>query len=172
MLKTYVDANGKGPDYRTMTLFNLDLHGYKRTEALEEFISVYNHVFDNAANPASVRLDVVHGYGSSGEGGVLLKRLRTFLETQESCLEFTPGERADGNPGHTIVIPRKRLPGADAMLAEAVWDYCERPKSRSKILGQFRKHGDPQVLRAVRSLEKQGRLKKTSKGRLDLYGAA
>ena len=155
-----------------MTSFNLDLHGYKRTEALEEFISFYNHAFDNAANPASVRLDVVHGYGSTGEGGVLLKRLRTFLETQESCLEFMPGERADGNPGHTIVTPRKRLPGAGAMLAEAVWDYCERPKSRSKILGQFRKYGDPLVLQAVRSLEKQGRLKKTRKGILDLYGAA
>jgi hypothetical protein len=155
-----------------MASFNLDLHGYKRTEALEEFISFYNQVFDNATNPAAVSLDVVHGYGSTGEGGVLLKRLRTFLETQGNCLEFTLGERADGNPGHTIVTPRKRLPGADAMLAEEVWDYCERPKSRSKILGQFRRHGDPQVLRAVRSLEKQGRLKKTSKGSLDLYGAA
>ena len=86
-----------------MASFNLDLHGYKRTEALEEFISFYNHVFDNAPNPAAVSLDVVHGYGSTGEGGVLLKRLRTFLETQGNCLEFTLGERADGNPGHTIV---------------------------------------------------------------------
>ena len=52
-------------------------------------------------------LDVVHGYGSTGEGGVIRGRLRGFLERHNDCLEFRPGENVDGNQGHTIVIPQR-----------------------------------------------------------------
>ena len=41
---------------------------------------------------------------------VLKNRLKGFLERQEGLLEFVAGEAADGNPGHTIVTPLKRLP--------------------------------------------------------------
>ena len=70
----------------------------------------------------------------------------------------------DGNQGHTLVVPKTPLPGMDAMLAEQVWDYCQKPKARGKIMGRFRRHGQPKIKQAIRSLEKQDRLR-TVKGR-------
>ena len=64
----------------------------------------------------------------------------------------------DGNQGYTLVKPTKRLPGVDDLLAEAILEYCERPRTRSKIMGKFRSHGQPRILQAIESLEKQGRL--------------
>ena len=79
-------------------------------------------------------------------------------------LEYMFGETVDGNPGHTIVLPVRPLPEIGDMLAEQVWEYCETPRAQSKITGRFRRHGDPQVMQAVRTLEKQGRLRAVSRG--------
>ena len=64
----------------------------------------------------------------------------------------------DGNQGYTLVKPLKRLPDVEDLLAEAILEYCDRPRTRSKIMGKFRSHGQPRILQAIRSLEKQGRL--------------
>lgn len=143
---------------RVATL-KLDLHGLTWQEAKEEFIDFYNRRLDRAGESATPRIDVVHGYGSSGEGGVLRTRLRTFLQGLEGSLEFIPGEKLDSNPGHTVVIPARRIGGKTDLLAEAIWEYCERPRSRSKIMGKFRRHGEAGIMQALKSLEAQGRLK-------------
>ena len=52
------------PNLRT-----LDLHGLTWAEAEASFIEFYNQTVRQAGKDA-VRLDVVHGYGSSGTGGV------------------------------------------------------------------------------------------------------
>ena len=57
------------------------------------------------------------------------------------------------------------------MLAEQVWDYCQRPKARGKIMGRFCRHGQPKIKEAIRSLEKQGRIRTVKKGRVATYGA-
>ena len=57
------------------------------------------------------------------------------------------------------------------MLAEQVWDYCQIPKSRGKIMGRFRRHGQPKIKQAIRSLEKQSRLRTVEKGRVATYEA-
>ena len=153
-----------------MELLVLDLHGYKWLEALEEFVDFYNHAFDNTDNAGAIQLDIVHGHGALREGKPVLKsRLKGFLESQAGLLEFVAGEAADGNPGHTIVTPLKRLPGKTMVLAEAICDYCYRPKTLEKIHGQFRNYGDPEVRGAVTLLVGQGRLAKTRKGKFDLY---
>ncbi len=153
-----------------MATFSLDLHGYTWLAALEEFVDFYNHSFDNAGNPGAIQLDIVHGYGALREEKPVLKgRLKGFLERQEGLLEFVAGEAADGNPGHTIVTPLKRLPEKKMFLAEAICDYCDRPKTLEKIHGQFRSYGDPVVRQAVSLLVRQGRLAKTRKGKFDLY---
>ena len=153
-----------------MELLVLDLHGYKWLEALEEFVNFYNHALDTAGNPGAIQLDIVHGHGALREGKPVLKnRLTGFLERQEGLLEFVAGEASDGNPGHTIVTPLKRLPGRTMVLAEAICDYCDRPKTLEKIHGQFRNYGDPEVRGAVTLLVGQGRLAKTKKGKFDLY---
>ena len=52
-----------------------------------------------------------------------------------------------------------------------MWAYCERAKGRSKIIGKFRRHGEPRVIEAIRALERQKRLRAVNKGRVKLYEA-
>ena len=153
-----------------MNILELDLHGKTWPEALAEFVDAYN----KSAQPgghACRTLRVIHGYGSTGGPGVLRLRFRRFLEKHSARLEFTLGEKTDGNPGYTTVKPVYPIPGADAALSELVWDYCEQPKSLSKIVGQFRRYGSPRVQRAVRSLETQKRLRKAPRLRNSFYQA-
>ena len=140
----------------------IDLHGRTWLEAREEFIAFYNQVMEESSDSNGVQLSVIHGYGSTGEGGALRKRLRGFLQRFADRLEFVAEEDLDGNPGHTVVAPLQRLPDKDALLADEIWSYCERPRSKSKVVGKFRRNGTPKVIQAVRSLEKQGRLRRLS----------
>ncbi len=147
---------------------SIDFHGKTWAEALTEFLDVYNRTVQTQRGS---RLDVIHGYGSTGTGGALRARFRGFLEKQGQRLLFTPGERLDGNPGHTVVEPVQRLPDTGGLLAEQVWEYCQRPRSQSKITGRFRRHGDPQVMAAIRVLEGQGRLRTVHRGRVKEFEA-
>ena len=153
-----------------MDSLELDLHGKTWPEALQEFVDAYNRAVQPGGHTCRV-LRVIHGYGSTGGPGILRTRFRRFLEKHRERLEFTLGERTDGNPGHTTVTPKYPLPGADAALSELVWDYCEQPKSLSKIVGQFRRYGTPRVQQAVRSLESQKRLRKAARARNSVYQA-
>lgn len=139
----------------------LDLHGLSWPEARRQFVDFYNNL---ASGKGRGQLEVIHGWGASGQGGVLRNRLRRFLAGYRESLEFTPGEDIDGNRGCTYVTPIEPIPDASDALAEAIWDFCRRPRAMSKVAGQFRRHGDPQVLSAVRYLKKQGRLIETQKG--------
>ena len=153
-----------------MDNLDLDVHGKTWAEALEDFVDAYNKAVQPGGQ-ACRTLRVIHGYGSTGGPGVLRTRFRKFLEKQGARLEFTPGEKSDGNPGYTMVKPVYPLPGADAGLSELVWEYCEQPKTMTKIVGQFRRYGMPRVQRAVRSLEAQKRLRKAARTRNSVYQA-
>ena len=87
-------------------------------------------------------------------------------------LTYQPGEAADGNPGHTLIVRLKPLPAAGDDLAEAVWLYCARPQTARKIMNHFRRHGDPQVLQAIQQLTAQKRLRSATIGREKGYVAA
>ena len=145
----------------------LDLHGQTWSEALPAFIEAYNGALRRSAG----ELEVVHGYGASGVGGVLRKRLRAFLRRHEDRLEFMFGEDVDGNAGVTLVVPREALPEAGDLLAEQVLEYCERPKTQGKIMGKFRRHGAPAVQRAMGMLEREGRLRAVSRRGVRVYEA-
>ena len=149
---------------------SIDLHGKTWTEALAEFLDSYNRLARTSDASGSF-IEVVHGYGSTGTGGVLRRRLRAFLAKYPQCLEFKPGEDIDGNPGHTLVSPLQTLPDTGGLLAEHIWEYCENPRTVSKVSGRFRRYGDPQVQEAMRVLQKQGRLRQVNKGRVKEYAA-
>ena len=151
-----------------MDTLEMDLHGKTWPEALQEFVDAYNKAVQPGGHTCRL-LRVVHGYGSTGGPGILRTRFRKFLEKHDSRLEFVTGEKADGNPGYTIVTPKHPLPGADAALCELVWDYCEQGRTLNKIVGQFRRYGNPRVQQAVRSLEGQRRLRKTAKAKSTVY---
>ncbi len=150
----------------------IDLHEKTWTEALPEFIAFYNEAVQRAGGPPA-RLNVIHGYGYSGTGGVLRKRLQNFLKEHalQGRLEFTPGEHADANPGHTVVQPLQPLPATHEMLAEEIWAYCQRPRTLSKISGKFRRHGEPSVKAVIESLVRQQRLRMVGKGSRKTYEA-
>ena len=148
---------------------SLDFHGKNWSESLAAFIDLYNETL--RSRRSGDRLDIVHGYGSTGTGGVLRSRIRAFLERQGQRLQYMPGEAVDGNPGHTVVVPIQPIPDTGGLLAEQVWEFCQQPKSQSKITGRFRRHGDPQVLQAIRVLEGQRRLRTVQRGRVKEYEA-
>ena len=148
----------------------LDLHGLTWAEAEATFIEFYNQTLRQAGKN-SVGLDVVHGYGATGTGGVLLTRLRGFLGRYESCLDFQAGEKVAGNPGHTIGVPLKPLPSLRDQLSQDIWEFCDRPRSQSKIIGKFRRHGETKVLSTIKTLEKQKRLPPSNQGAHKLYQA-
>jgi len=133
----------------------LDLHGKTWAEAKADFIESYNWA---AGHSGREPLDVVHGYGSTGQGGVIRGRLRAFLERYPSHLSYRPGEEVDGNSGHTIVTPVRPLPTEKDQLAEEIWEYCSQPRTMSRVMGKFRKHGDPRVKCALDDLVSHHRL--------------
>ena len=149
-----------------VSVHELDLHEKTWTEALPEFIAFYNEAIQRTSGGPPARLNVIHGYGSSGTGGVLRKRLQNFLKEHalQGRLEFTAGEHTDANPGHTLVVPIQPLLALDELLSEEIWAYCTRPRTLSKISGKFRRHGAPTVITAIDSLVKQRRLRVIGKG--------
>jgi hypothetical protein len=148
----------------------IDLHGLTWTEALPTFIEFYNDEVRKMGRGGG-SLDIVHGYGSTGPSGVLRTRLRAYFQRHEEHLEFMPGESVDGNQGHTVVIPMLSLPSTGDALEDLVWKYCELAKGRSKIIGKFRRHGEPTVIQAIKALESQKRLRVVRKGRVKSYEA-
>ncbi len=143
----------------------LDLHGYKAHEALAEFTQFYNRwIQKNPRKPFAV----VHGYGASGSGGVIRKRLRALLENYPDHMEIMPGERL-GNPGMTVIYPAKRLPTVKNQLEKEILHFCVSPRTEARIYGKFRRHGDPAVQTAIKSLIRKKRLEKTTKGRYKHY---
>ncbi len=150
-----------------MSKLTLDLHHQTADAALRNFVTAYNqHVQHSRAC-----IDVVHGYGSSGTGGVIKRRLRALLAAHASQLSFVRGEDLDHNPGHTQVNPRHALPTAADTLAAAILDYCSTARTLDKIAGRFRRHGMPAVQAAVRALTTSGRLQSAQRGTHKLFSS-
>ncbi len=146
----------------------LDLHNHTVREAMAVFVRFYNAQFTQS-QPAE--FEVVHGYGSSGEGGKIRKRLRKYLEAQGKKMLVRKGEHVTGNPGVTFVTPIQPLPSASDALEGDILDYCETARSEAKIIGKFRNAGQPKVKAALKRMVKDGVLRKFSKGAYTHYQA-
>ena len=159
-----------GMHYIACSMSNeLDLHGYTQVEAIEALVRFYNA---RVRKGDRRRFDVIHGYGSSGTGGTLRQRVRSFLSRFADCLCFEPGENySPANPGKTMVIPLRELPDTLDMLAEEILEYCATARTMSKISGKFRRHGDVKIQASMRTLEKQGAITSFIKGPYRHYQA-
>ena len=145
----------------------LDLHEYTWKQAKAIFIENYNGFL---LEKQTGQIEVIHGYGSTGEGGIFRARLRKLLERYASHLEYRLGEETDGNMGHTFVTPAQPLPDDEDVLLEDIVEYCSIPRTEKKISGKFVKRADmPKIRQTVRLLEKQGRLEKTQKNNQPMY---
>jgi hypothetical protein len=131
----------------------LDLHHRTVPEALQEFVRFYN---DCIRENYRGRIEVIHGYGSTGTGGVIRKKLRAYLSAHaENLGSFLAGDSL-GNPGVTIVYPKKLLPESPAGSArpllnpaqEAIRKYCATPRVRERILIKLRGRFGDRVLSA------------------------
>jgi hypothetical protein len=146
----------------------LDLHGLTVAEAIEQFVQHYNTRVDNNQFGC---LRIIHGYGSSGKGGVIRARLRAFLDEHLDKVRYEAGDDY-GDPGWTLVYPKVRLPDQRERMAAAILTFCAEGKTEEKILREFIKMGEAQVKQAVRSLAKQGKLKIVNSGAKVLFQAA
>lgn len=144
----------------------IDLHGYTITEALSTFIAFYNA---RVVRGNTSHFTVIHGYGSSGGGGQIRERLRKYLDRFPECVEFVPGGQFSGNPGITLVAPKKALPSEEEGLAGEIISFCTAGKSEGKILGKFRRYGEVEVKSQLLALERKGSLRTYVKGQYKYY---
>ena len=141
----------------------LDLHGCSVPEALELFASHYNARLERGDRSP---FHVVHGWGSTGEGGTIRTAVLRMLESNR---EYLLHEADPFNPGRTLVKPRLRLPSGAGIIAGEILAFCEGGKTESKVLGRFRRHGDMNVKQTLRKLVKEGRLTRRTRGRHTVY---
>ena len=137
----------------------LDLHEMTVDEALKCFIPYYN-----SRVKTREAFHLIHGYGSTGIGGKIMRRLRQMLEQNKGKVKFTFGEDIDGNPGYTIVYPLEKIAGYTDLLGEEILTFCETPKVQDKIIGKFRKHGQPLILSTLKNLQRQKLIQQGTKG--------
>jgi dsDNA-specific endonuclease/ATPase MutS2 len=79
---------------------SIDLHSFTVAEALREFVRFYNACVRSGYRG---RIEIIHGYGSSGAGGVIREELRKYLAAHDEIFsQFLPGESLR-NPGVTIL---------------------------------------------------------------------
>jgi len=83
---------------------SIDLHKCTVAEAIREFVRFYNSCVKSGYHG---RVEIIHGYGSSGTGGVIREELRRYLKAHEEIFgEFLAGESLR-NPGVTILYPKE-----------------------------------------------------------------
>jgi len=95
---------------------------------------------------------------------VILRELRNFVRRNLASFESVVEGEGLGNPGVTIVYPKRALPRALAgqgnTAEDAICEYCKSPKSlqkiESKLQGKFRA---AEVRAAVRALLAKSRLR-------------
>jgi hypothetical protein len=137
-------------------LRELDLHGMKTADAMSFFMREY----DNALESGSSSLKVIHGYGSGGVGGDTRRCIRALLSANPACVDYVAGEEVDGNPGYTVVYPKRRLPSGATGLYDSIIQFCSSPKTKSAIVRRFvRRTPESEIDRALRDLENRGRLR-------------
>ena len=139
---------------------DLDLHGYTVAEAVEQFVRHYNGRVDNNQYGC---WRIIHGYGSTGQGGAIRVKLRAFLDEHLDKLRYEAGDDY-GDPGWTWVYPKVGLPDQRERIAAAILSFCTSGRTEEKILREFAKLGEVQIKQVVRTLAKQGKLKTVNKG--------
>lgn len=149
----------------------VDLHGLTVDEAIATFVARYNALVGEGFRG---RIEIVHGYGSSGTGGVIRRRLRAFLSAHRDRFKHLSEGDALGNPGVTYVEPKGKLPAlaTSSDLGRAILEFCATAKSESKILAKFvGRYGDPAVRTEIRQMIAEGVLEVVRDGRETRYRA-
>lgn len=78
-------------------MLDIDVHGYTLVEALARIVRLYNKHVGNKRKT----LHIIHGYGSTGRGGVIRHALRAYLIAHG--IQYREGESAELNKGTTFI---------------------------------------------------------------------
>ena len=85
----------------------IDLHGLTEQAAIRKLVQDYNaYVRGGGRDP----IWVVHGYGSSGRGGVLQRAVRAYMAAHADRFDKVVEGDLLANPGVTLVYPKRLLP--------------------------------------------------------------
>ncbi len=141
-------------------MIELDLYGLSVSEALATVVAKYNALLGTEHR----ELVVVHGYGSSGEGGVLKHRIRSFLQSAKVSFR-TEQDGFHGNRGQTVVLIGNSLLSVGQGLEDKMLDYCTIAKTKEKIFAKFHKSGTKALREAFSALVSKGLLKQRWKGK-------
>lgn len=142
----------------------LDLHSYTVEEAMVVFLKFYNENFERLKE-----FKLIHGYGSSGKGGKIKKKIRTYLDQNKDKLTYETGEGIDLNQGYVLIFPKTKLPTLLNELEKLILSYCDIPRGEEKIIGKFRRFGMPKVKLAISKLKKEKSLEQILKGKVKCY---
>lgn len=142
----------------------IDLHHMNRNEAIRFFISKYNEAVRSGSKS---EIKVIHGYGSSGKGGVIKKELKSFFDSHRDYLSY----ETDANPGATIVKPIRIINELTDLISKEILDFCRTsPKTMDKIKGNFfKKYTNQEINSCVKRLVKKGLLEATLKKNGEVY---
>lgn len=139
----------------------IDLHHLTVNESLRIFIEKYNKNYKSEK-----KIEVIHGYGSGGNGGKIKKAFHKFLTDNKEFLKFEVGL----NPGLTYIYPKKKLPSYESALEKEMLNFCEVPKSLSKIEGRFlKKYSINEIKSEIKKLIKTEKLTEILKNSVITY---
>jgi hypothetical protein len=141
---------------------SIDLHGHTVPEAMRAFVRFYNNAVRGGYQG---RIEIVHGYGSTGGGGVIRQHLRTYLAANAGKFGSVLHGESLGNPGVTVVYAKSALPDNRGAILhvtpaqEAILRFCQTPKPKDRILMKLRGRFGDRVLDAeIRALQQSGGL--------------
>lgn len=139
----------------------LDLHGQRFNAGYGPFNDEYN----KCVRKGIPRLLVIHGYGSTGMGGVWRRKLREELlpsQCDKGRLRYIRGEEIDGNRGVTWVEPVVILPSGVEFIADEILQFCKNDPRTSiwddYIYCAFKQYDKPLVTGAIELLVRRQEL--------------
>ncbi len=142
----------------------IDLHHMNRNEAIRFFIDKYNEILGKGHRG---EIEVIHGYGSSGKGGIIKKEFKEFLLKHKDYLDY----EVDVNPGMTRVYPKKKINDVLDIISQDILEFCTgTPRSLDKIKNNFfKKYRVQEINSCVKRLVKKGELEKILKKNGDVF---
>jgi hypothetical protein len=130
----------------------IDLHGLSVDVAMQTFIERCNQLFSGGYRGT---IAVVHGYGSSGQGGAIKERLKSFLVKHADYFDAPAWD--GGNPGVTAIRQLKLLPAEHAGgVHEQIIVFLQAPKTEAKILAKFHARPVAEIKGLLRELRGRG----------------
>ncbi len=105
----------------------VDYHGLTAADALIRFSADYLRIEKSGSKRRT--LQVVHGYGSGGDGGIIRMLLRRVLDFQtgRGTLTWTESEQVDTHGGYTLVTAKCPLaPLARGVLCPPLSEQAEQ----------------------------------------------